>query len=506
MYKEFYGFSEDPFNIKPEPKFLYLAPSHFEALSTMICGIQEKKGIIIITGEIGVGKTTLIYALLKNLDDRIKTAFLFHPSLNFKDLLKGILADLEVPTGEEQESIDSLRLKFNSYLDERRVRDETVAIIVDEAQILQEKVIDDIGTLRSPHNPDAGRVQIILVGQLELEEKLNSGRLDSFKERITIQRRIRPFTREEGRGYLKYRLKLVGRSLYEVFTSAAVDRVWNFSGGIPRVMNLVCDRALIIGYTGSRPIIDSRIIEEAIQEFDYLQPRKSRGRRLVFRQLQSHYRLIGFFILLGLGLGGYFFLHRGSSPPVLKGREMIVALNEPAKEQEKEIVPPPPAKESRLLSLLERSQEKKAEEVIEVKKGQTLFLIAKNSYNGVNVTLIDFLLEANPDIKDMNAIFPGQRIKLPGIGPESLIIRRTHTVYIVQLGTFMDMRDARLFMANPFLKGRNLEVVPRQVSPRETWYRVIAGGFGSEKEALKAIEGLKEKKLLPLFACAPRKK
>jgi phage tail protein X len=298
----------------------------------------------------------------------------------------------------------------------------------------------------------------------------------------------------------------VGRSLQEVFTSAAVDRVWNFSGGIPRVMNLVCDRALIIGYTGSRPVIDSKIVEEAIQEFGYLQPRKSRGRRLVSRQFQSHYRLIGVLILLGLGLGGYFLLHRGSSPPVLKGREMIVARNEPAKQQEKEIVPPAPAKESRLLLPLERRREKEAGEIIKVKKGQTLSLIARNSYTAVNPTLIDFLLEANPEIKDMNSIFPGQRIKLPEIAPESLVIRRTQSVYFIQLGTFVDMKDARLFMEDPFLKGKNLVVVPRQVSPRETWFRVIAGGFGSEKEALKAIERLREKRLSPLFACAPRKK
>ena len=275
MYTEFYGFSEEPFTLNPDPKFLYLAHSHYEAFSSMMAGIKERKGIVLITGEGGVGKTTLIYALLKDLSEKIRTAFIFQMGLDFRDLLKSILRNLEVPINEKEENIPSFLLQFREYLNERLSRDETVTIVIDEAQSLDDEVLKDLVRLFSPDTPAAKVLQILLVGTPELEAKLNSEKLRPLKEKVAVHRQIRPLTREEGRGYIKHRLKIVGRHRSEVFTSEAVKRVWEFAEGIPRVMNLLCDRALLIGYRESRPTIDSKITEEAIKDFSYLQPRKS---------------------------------------------------------------------------------------------------------------------------------------------------------------------------------------------------------------------------------------
>lgn len=272
MYKETYGFSEDPFNLKPDPKFLYLSHSHWEALSSMISGIDERKGIMVITGEAGVGKTILIYALLRDMGEKIKNAFIFNPRLDFKAMLENILRDLQVPFREKEENILSLVVQFRKYLRERLAQDDIVVIVIDEAQSLDEEVLEALFGLSSPASPTAKVLQILLVGHLDLEVKLDSDKLRPFKKRIASHRRIRPLMQEEAKAYLRHRLKAVGPDLSEIFTPEAVNRMWEFAGGIPRVMNLLCDRALSIGDHTSSPIIDARVIKKAIKELSYLQP------------------------------------------------------------------------------------------------------------------------------------------------------------------------------------------------------------------------------------------
>jgi general secretion pathway protein A len=298
MYKNYYRFSEEPFALNHDPKFLFLARSHFQALSAMMSGIQEKKGIIIISGEAGVGKTTLIYALLKDLNEKLRTAFIFNPRLDSKELLEIILRDLEVPIREGEKKLPSLLLQFRNYLNERLLREETVAVVIDEAQSLEEEVLEVLLKLSNPDIPAAKLLQTILVGHPELEMKLDAEKLRPFKNRITVRRQVCPLTRDEGRGYIKYRLKVVGRDISEIFTSEAINRIWEFAGGMPRVMNLLCDRALLIGYSKSSPIIDSKIVKEVIQDFTHLRPRKSEILRSLPSQKKPSYSVIKILFLI----------------------------------------------------------------------------------------------------------------------------------------------------------------------------------------------------------------
>ena len=298
MYKEFYGFSEDPFDLQPDPRFLYLARSHYEALSAMMSGIKEKKGLILVTGEAGIGKTLLIYALLKDLSEKIRTAFVFNPQSDFPHLLQSILQDLGVSFGEEKEDTDRLMLQFKKYLHERLPEDETVAIVLDEAQNLDGKTLEDLGRFFTLDTPATKLLQLILVGHPDLEVKLNSKRLRPLKKRVTGRCRIQPLNRNEGRGYLKYRLKQAGRDLPEVFTSEAANRVWEFAGGVPRVMNLLCSRALDFGCHHSSPIIDSKIVQEAMQDLAYLQSGKSRAHRSAFFRGKTRSKAVQILFLL----------------------------------------------------------------------------------------------------------------------------------------------------------------------------------------------------------------
>jgi general secretion pathway protein A len=272
MYTDFYAFSEEPFGLTPDPKFLYLAPSHAEALSSMMHGIQEKKGITVVTGEVGVGKTLLVYALLKDLSPKIKTAFIFQTPLGFEHLLKSVLQELKVSWRAEEDNLFSLLAKFRNYLDERLAQGETVAIVIDEAQALSEQVLQSLFKMYDRDPAGTALLQIVLVGHPELDLKLNTQTLHLFKKRVGLRCRVRPLAREEGIGYIRHRLKLVGRNMSEVLSSQATSQIWQFAEGVPRIMNLLCDRAFHLGKISSSPKVDSKIVREAIRSIAYLRP------------------------------------------------------------------------------------------------------------------------------------------------------------------------------------------------------------------------------------------
>jgi general secretion pathway protein A len=298
MYREFYGFSEEPFAQSPNPRFLYLARSHFEALSSMMSGIKDRKGVILITGEVGTGKTTVIYAVLKDLSEKIKTALVFHPGLDFKSLLKSILLDLDVPMWKGQENMLYFVGEFRRYLNERLAQDEIVAVIIDEAQNLDEEVLEGLGQFCNPDIPAAKVLQILLVGHPELEVKLNCDKLCVLRKSINVHCQITPLTREEGGAYIEHRLKLAGRNISEIFTPEVANRVWEFAQGIPRVINSVCDRALLIGFSKSSPIIDSKIVKEAMKELAYLHPGNSKPLLQMLSLKKSGYKILKIFFFL----------------------------------------------------------------------------------------------------------------------------------------------------------------------------------------------------------------
>ena len=305
MYNEVYGFSEDPFDLTPDPRFLFLPIGHYETLSSVISGIKERKGITMISGEVGTGKTTLIYALLKELSEKIKTAFVFYPKISFQDLLKYILADLEVSVSKED--LTTLLVLFRQYLKERIARDETVAIIIDEAQHLEFEVMENLFRLCSEESSDAKLVQILLVGQPELEAKLDSQEMQAFKNRVAIRNRLKPLNQKESEEYIDHRLKVVGSSSSKIFTPQAIDRISKFSNGIPRVINIVCDRALLTGYATYSQKIDEEIVKETINELSHLKSHwtvRQRGARPL-------YAILGIAILGGPGAWDALFFQLG---------------------------------------------------------------------------------------------------------------------------------------------------------------------------------------------------
>ena len=266
MYKEFYGLREYPFNMTPDPQFLFLSRNHRVALEILLYGIRERKGFIAITGEVGAGKTTLCRAMLEQLDGHFSTAVILNPVLNSGELMKAIATEfgLEV-SGRDR--LDTVAAISNFLLKQVGQGRETV-LIIDEAQNLTEELLEQVRLLSNIETDDRKLLQIVLLGQPELRERLNSPRLRQLRQRITVRYHLKPLTRFEMTQYVQHRLELAGASGAPYFTWPALWRVYLYSRGIPRLINAVCDKALLAGYVEHSDHITNRMVGRAIRELE----------------------------------------------------------------------------------------------------------------------------------------------------------------------------------------------------------------------------------------------
>jgi len=485
MYLNFFGFSEEPFRIAPDPHFLYLSRSHSEVLSSMISVIRERIGIITITGEVGTGKTTLIYTLLKDLDEKVKTAFVFNPKVGLEDLLKTILRELGEPVAADH--LYALMQIFNLYLKERLPFDETVAIIIDEAQTMDTEVLEGVNRLSKRGTPASKLLQIILVGQPELEENLDSAALKEFKKRIAIRRQIHPLSHAESKSYIDHRLKIVGSSSSKVFTSEAVELICKYASGIPRVINQVCDKAFLTGYALSIPKIDSKIVKETIRDMSSLIPRRT----IRFPDIKPIYKIISFLGLVVLGLGFFYLINQDWNQKIPLKEPLVYKYKiDDARLAVK-------AKNSPLKDHIVKEREGK---IVKVQKGWTLSLLAQRYYQSTDLTFLDLILEANPQITNANIIYINDEIKIPGVTEESLLIQSPEHKYKIYIGTFKSPQLSKEYENLSALKGKKLRVLPRKVSQKETWYRFFAENFETKEKGIEAIRILKGKGLLPALS------
>src|SRR5947207_5000289 len=263
MYLDFYGLKEKPFNATPDPKFLYLTPGHREALAQLTYGVQEHKGFLVLTGEVGTGKTTLLQALLQKLDSNTAVAFVFNSKLSFDEVLEYALHDYGI--GKTEGSRVQRLVALNNYLIERRRAGQNTVLILDEAQQLDADTPDQVRLLSNFETPTDKLLQILLVGQPELKAKLDLPELQQLKQRIGLRCQIPPLAPEEVRQYIRRRLRIAGSNDPGLFSDAAVDRLTEYSGRIPRVINMVCDHSLVFGYADQKRRIDRPIVNQAIE-------------------------------------------------------------------------------------------------------------------------------------------------------------------------------------------------------------------------------------------------
>jgi general secretion pathway protein A len=261
MYCEFYQLIERPFNVTPDPKFLYLNARYREAIASLNYGITQRKGFITLIGEAGTGKTTLLNKLLDDLDPKTKSVFIFNTNVTFEEILEYIFAEFDLPVHNGKKLYMLQRL--NAFLLDELRAGSNVALLIDEAQDLEFSVLEDLRLLSNLETAKEKILQIVLSGQPELGQKLSNPVLRQLRQRIGINCRLLPLSRDEITEYVQYRLQAAGCPDLKLFSREAEEQIYHFSRGIPRLVNVVCDNALVIGYALGKKRIGADVITEA---------------------------------------------------------------------------------------------------------------------------------------------------------------------------------------------------------------------------------------------------
>ena len=302
MYKNFFGFNERPFKLVPNPAYLFLSRSHEEALAHLTYAVIQGEGFMEITGEVGTGKTTLCRAFLEHLDNDTKAAYIFNPNLDSIELLKAINDEFGIPSDADntKDLIDTL----NSFLIEQNTQGKNTILLIDEAQNLTNEVLEQLRLLSNLETAKHKLLHIILVGQPELKEKLNSHELRQLRQRISLSCRLIPLSFKDVRNYIQHRINVASGKPGIQFADAAYRSIYNYSQGIPRLINIVCDRALLTAFGLDQKEITQKIVQASIKEL-------TDGSDIYTNSFKKRKKAILFFSILSLILFMIIYYHPG---------------------------------------------------------------------------------------------------------------------------------------------------------------------------------------------------
>jgi len=271
MYEEFYGFREPPFNITPDPRFLFFSKRHREAFDHLLFGIHERKGFIQITGEVGAGKTTLCRALFETLGEEYETALILNPRMSSLQLLRAILTELGLAAEGDDRFVYLETL--NRFLLDQIGHGKDVVLVIDEAQNLDLELLEEVRLLSNLETDQRKLLQIVLMGQPELRDLLDDKRLRQLRQRITVRYHLTPLSSHETEHYIRHRLRLAAGSEsagngHPSFGRWALRRVYRYSGGVPRLINAVCDKTLLCGFVEGVDRLRAHHVRRAIRELE----------------------------------------------------------------------------------------------------------------------------------------------------------------------------------------------------------------------------------------------
>jgi general secretion pathway protein A len=408
MYLNFYNLKKEPFQITPDPEFLFLSPGHKEALASIIYGIDHRKGFIAIIGEVGVGKTSVLRSYLEQADkENLKTIYIFNPNISFRGLLKTIFEELGLESVTEDPAEMLTRL-YHKLIDEYKHK-RNVALIIDEAQNMPVETLENMRMLSNLETSKDKLFQIVLVGQPEFEEMLNSKELRQLKQRIAIKTTISPLRKDECIAYIQHRLTKASLHGSTVFTQSALKKIISQSHGIPRIINVLCDNALITGFGYQKHSITARIAKEVIADFKGKKASVSLKWAFVAMAL---FLLIGAFSIYPHGLKVL------SNPGVIY--KFSKQENNISHDAENTVGPQTfrvgaTKMQNELLVKKENTENKKGPVPIvrSVRKGDKLMNLVNEIYGRKDKDLIKLVMQNNPEITSSDKIVIGDEIMFP---------------------------------------------------------------------------------------------
>lgn len=429
MYTAYYGLNERPFDLTSSPRFLYLGEIHREALASLVYGIAERKGFMLLTGEAGAGKTTMVHTLLGSLDENVEYVHLSFPSLSPEEFIHYIaLSTLgkAMPYGSK----GAFLVEFGQFLRELQRQQKTFLLIIDEAQGLSLELLEEIRFLSNVETAEEKLVNVILAGQPELMERLMDSRCKALFQRISVRHHLKPLDQKSVGEYIRTRLRVAGaKDPEKIIPESVVTVIYRYSSGYPREINNIADNVLLLGYVEEKKKITPEIVTEYCEEMklaakphplkqEVVTPVQTRGASA--RPASTHWKRFAFVPVLLIAILG---LAMGLARTDMMGR--LVALiwtdsKNPAAAAQEEKGEQGPIEWDISARTAEdptgfESDEKASSRTVTVKYGDTLRDLALEVYGRVDETTLDMLKEKNPAIDDVNVIVVGQRIVFPSL-------------------------------------------------------------------------------------------
>jgi len=528
MYNRHFGFLESPFSITPDPRFFYANPVYLEAYANLRYGIDAKKGFIVITGEVGTGKTTLLRKLMRELESTIHFAFIFNTDLTFNEVLRVTLRDLGLST----QGKDRLAMvdELNAYLIEQLKKGHIVCLLIDEVQNLSDESLEGLRLLSNLETDKEKLLQIVLMGQPELNAKLDKPSLRQLKQRIAIQCAIAPLEEDEVGSYINFRLRVAGYEGKDLFDREALQNIAFYSKGIPRLINILCDNALLIAFAASRKTVSAHMIREvaddlrleseaerteakntftvSVSNAERETPIREAPNRVSQHKVTNMVRAgVGTFLVMLVFVGTVsvtdpqsFFTIAARSLDLFKHNlnQWVLLVTR------QKIIPQKVNAEAENAGLKNAQIEFKwKEHRVIIQYGSTIYKIASDAY-GVNAVLgMDLIKEFNPQIQNLNSVSAGQELLLPVLTPETLLRQQPDGSYRLIVASFLSRTGADEAAGRIGKGGYQVIIIPKRVSNDLLLHRLEIGGLKNLEEATQTLEtGLKNQWLT--FARKPR--